>query len=122
MAQDIYLRDQISYLFHVNYVSTNELHSNNHEHFQTNTTVCSVNRWDKQHPSGPIVNPSHFQKSPYYAGINIFNNLRSSLKSLMNKVAQLKVALKKYLNTHAFCSVDIFIVTKFFFCGVGRSP
>jgi hypothetical protein len=35
------------------------------------------------------------------SGIKIFNNLPSSLKSLMNEKAEFKVALKRYLTTHS---------------------
>jgi hypothetical protein len=42
---------------------------------------------------------SCFQKSTYYSGIKIFNNLPSSLKSLMNEKSEFKAALKRYLNT-----------------------
>jgi hypothetical protein len=38
----------------------------------------------------------------YHSGNKIFNNLPSSLKSLMNAKAKFKVALKQYLNTHSF--------------------
>jgi hypothetical protein len=48
----------------------------------------------------------------YYSGIKIFNNLPSSLKSLTNEKAEFKVALKRYLNTHSFYSVDKFLLSK----------
>jgi hypothetical protein len=51
-----------------------------------------------------------FQKSAYYAGIKIFNSLPSSLTSLVNKKAQFKVALKRYLITHSLYSVDEFLM------------
>jgi hypothetical protein len=57
-------------------------------------------------------NLTFFQKSTYYSGINIFNNLPSSLKSLMNEKAEFKVALKRYLNTCSFYSVDEFLLSK----------
>jgi hypothetical protein len=60
----------------------------------------------------PIANLLCFQKSTYYVGIKIFNNLPSGLKSLMNEKAQFKVALKRYLNTHSFYSVDEFLLSK----------
>jgi hypothetical protein len=47
----------------------------------------------------------------YYSGINIFNNLPFSLKSVMNGQAKFKVALKRYLNTRSFYSVDEFLVS-----------
>jgi hypothetical protein len=60
----------------------------------------------------PIVNLSCFQKGPYYAGIRIFNGLPSDLKGLMNVKAKFKIALKWYLNTHSFYSVDEYLLCR----------
>jgi hypothetical protein len=68
---------------------------NTQERFQTNSAVHSVNTRNKHHLHRPIANLSCFQKSTYYVGIKIFNNLPSSLESLMNEKAQFKVALKR---------------------------
>jgi hypothetical protein len=51
-------------------------------------------------------------ESAYYAGIKIFNSLPSNLRSLMNKQTQFKGALKMYLNTHLFYSVEKFLMFK----------
>jgi hypothetical protein len=83
---------------------------NNQEHFQTNSAVHSVNTRNKHHLHIPAANLTCFQKSTYYSGIKIFNNLPSGLKSLMNEKAQFEVALKRYLNTHSFYSVGEFLV------------
>jgi IS1 family transposase len=79
---------------------------NNQEHFHTNSTIHSVNTRNRDHLHRPTANLSCFQKSAYYAGINIFNSLSSNLRSLMNKKAQFKITLKRYLNTHSYCSVE----------------
>jgi hypothetical protein len=50
--------------------------------------------------------------STLYSGIKIFNNLPSSLKSVINEEAKFKVALKAYLNTHSFYFVDEFLVSR----------
>jgi hypothetical protein len=70
---------------------------NNQEHFQTNSAIHSVNTRNRDHLHRPTTNLLRFQKSVYYAGIKIFNSLPSNLRSLMNKKAQFKVALKKIL-------------------------
>jgi hypothetical protein len=85
---------------------------NNEEHFQTNSAVHSVNTWNRDHLKRPFAILSCFQKSAYCSGIEIFNSLPSRLKSLMNERAQFKVALKRYLNTHPFYSVDDFLMFK----------
>jgi hypothetical protein len=46
------------------------------------------------------------KKSTFYAGIRIFNSLPLSLISLKNEKTKFNVALRKYLNTHCFYSVD----------------
>jgi hypothetical protein len=62
------------------------------------------------HLDRPIANLSCFQRSAYFAGIKIFNSLPSNLTSLVNKKAQFKLALKRYLITHSFYSVDEFLM------------
>jgi hypothetical protein len=84
---------------------------NNLEHFHS-SAVHSVNTRNKHHLDRPVANLRCFQKSTCYSGIKIFNNLPSSVKSLMNEKAKFKVALKSYLNTHSFYSVDEFLVSK----------
>jgi hypothetical protein len=84
----------------------------NQERFHANADVHSVNTRKKHQLHRTIANLSCFQKSAYYAGINIFNNLPSGLKSLMNAKAQFKVAPKLYFHTHSFYSVDEFLLSK----------
>jgi hypothetical protein len=72
---------------------------NNQEHFQTNSAIHSVKTRNRDHLHRPTANLSCFQKNAYCAGMRIFNSLPSSHISLMNKKAQLKVAVKRYLNT-----------------------
>jgi IS1 family transposase len=67
---------------------------NNQEHFQTNSAIHSVNTRNRGHLHRPTANLSCFQKSAYYPDIKIFNSLPSSLRSLMNKQTQFKIALK----------------------------
>jgi hypothetical protein len=53
-----------------------------------------------------------FQKGAHYAGIKIFNSLPPSLKTISDKKEIFKIALKRYLNTHTFYSVDEFLQFK----------
>ena len=46
------------------------------------------------------------KKDAFYAGIRIFDVVLHSSSILINDKTKFKVALKKYLNTHAFYSVD----------------
>jgi hypothetical protein len=71
---------------------------NSQEHFKSNSASHSVNTRNNTHNlHRPAANLSCFQKHAYYSGINIFNNVPCSLKTLTNKNVQFKTALK---NTH----------------------
>jgi hypothetical protein len=70
----------------------------------------SVNTRNKNQLSRPVANLLCFQKSAYYAGIQIVNSLPSSLISLINKKEQFKVALKRYLIIHSFYCGDEFVM------------
>jgi IS1 family transposase len=85
---------------------------NNQENFQTNSSIHNSNTRNKHHLHRPNANLSCFQKSTLYDGIRIYNSLPSSLTSLKNGKAKFKVALKRYLNTHSFFSVDEFFMCK----------
>jgi hypothetical protein len=60
----------------------------------------------------PNANLSCFQKSTFHAAIKIFNRLPLSLISVKNEQTKFKVALRKYLNTHCFYTVDEFFMYK----------
>jgi hypothetical protein len=85
---------------------------NNLELFQTNSAIHSVNTRNKNHLHRPVANFSCFQKGAYYADIKIFNSLPPSLKTISDKKEKFKVALKRYLNTHTFYSVEEFLQFK----------
>jgi hypothetical protein len=53
-----------------------------------------------------------FKKSTFYAGIKIFNSLPSSVTVLKNDKTKSRAALKKYLNTHSFYSLDEYFMCK----------
>jgi hypothetical protein len=85
---------------------------NNEENFQTNSSIYSIDTRNKHHLHRPNANLSCFQKSTFYASIRIFNRLPLSLISLKNEKTKFKVALRKYLNTRSFYSVDEFFMYK----------
>ena len=82
----------------------------NQENFQTNSSVHNIETKNTGHFHGPIANLSCFQKSAFYSGIRIFNSLPRELTNLKNEKAKFKVALKRYLNTYFFYSVDAFLM------------
>jgi hypothetical protein len=78
----------------------------NQENFQTNSSIHNINTRNKHHLHRPNANLSCSQKSIFYACIKIFNSLSRSLTVPKNKKAKFKLALRKYLNTNSFYSVD----------------
>jgi len=52
---------------------------NSKEIFETNTSIHNINTSNKHHLHRPNPNLSCVQKSTFYAGIKIFNNLPSSV-------------------------------------------
>jgi hypothetical protein len=49
-----------------------------------------------------------YQKGVYYSGVKVFNSLPKTLKDISNKPGKFKVALKRFLQTHSFYSLDEF--------------
>ena len=66
----------------------------------------NINTRNKHHLHRPVANLSCFQKGASYSGIRIFNSLPRIITNLKNKKTQFKVALKKFLNSHFFYSVN----------------
>ena len=61
-----------------------------------------------KHLHRPNASPSYFQRRTICGGIKIFNSLPPSTTILKNDKAKLIAALRKYLHTHSFYSVDEF--------------
>jgi hypothetical protein len=76
--------------------------------FQTNVTVHGLNTRNKMQLHRPVTNLSCFQKGVSYAAVKIFNRLPSSISNLRNDKKQFKSALRRYLMTHCFYSINEF--------------
>ena len=86
--------------------------------FKTNSSIHNINTRNKHHLHRPNANLSYFQKRTYYAGIKIVNSLPPSAIILKNDKAKFKTALRKYLHTHFFYSVDELFMCKDVFCKI----
>jgi hypothetical protein len=80
------------------------------EKFQTNSDIHSTRYRYNIHV--PNSNLSKYQKGVYYSGIKIFNNLPPNVKNLSHNVKMFKRALKEYLLSHSFYSVEEFTLAK----------
>ena len=85
---------------------------NNQEIFQTNSSIHNINTTNKHPLHKPNVKLSFFQKSSFYAGIKIFNILLPSVTILKKHKAKFKAAVRKYLYTYSFYSLDEFFMCK----------
>ena len=86
---------------------------NNQVIFQTNSSMHNVNTRNKNHIHRPNANLSCIQKSTFYAGSKIFNSVPPSVSILKNDKVKFKGALRKYLHTHSFYSVDEFFMCQY---------
>jgi len=85
---------------------------NNQEIFQTNSSIHDVDTRNKLHLHRQNANLFCFQKNTCYASIKILNNLPPSATILRNDKAKFKAAVRKYLHTHFFYSVNECFVFK----------
>ena len=81
----------------------------NHENFQTNSTIYNTNTRNKHYLHRQNAKLSCFGKSTLYAGIKVFNSLPPSMTICKNYMTKFQAALRKYLNTHNFHSIDTFL-------------
>jgi hypothetical protein len=54
----------------------------------------------------PVVNLTIFQKGVWFSGIKLYNHLPSTLKQLSYSIPKFKVALKRFLTTKSFYTVE----------------
>jgi hypothetical protein len=80
--------------------------ADNMEKFQTNSDIHSINTRHKHDLHQPCANLTSYQNGAYYAGFKLFNTLPDSIKSLNHDVKVFKPALKGYLLSHSFYSVE----------------
>jgi hypothetical protein len=84
----------------------------NIEKFQTNPNIHNINTRYRYNLHVSNTNLSKYQKGVYYSGIKLFNNLPPTIKSLNHDIKKFKPALKEYLLSHSFYSVEKFTSTK----------
>jgi hypothetical protein len=77
--------------------------------FTFNCDVHNIQTRQKVDMHMPSSKLTLFQKGVQYSGSKIFNHLPSSIKHLSNDVKSFKVALKNFLLTHIFNTVDEFV-------------
>jgi hypothetical protein len=76
--------------------------------FQTNSDIHNINTRYKHDLHQPSANLTSYHKGAYYAGIKLFSSLPDSIKSLNHDIKLFQPALKDYLLSHSFYSVEEF--------------
>ncbi|PNF25488.1 hypothetical protein B7P43_G05930 [Cryptotermes secundus] len=78
----------------------------NRECYITNSDVHARNTRFNHDLHLPVVNLMIFQKGGWYSGIKLHNHLSPELKQLSYDIPGFKVALKKFLITNSFYTVE----------------
>jgi hypothetical protein len=78
---------------------------------QTNSDIHSVSTRCRYNLHVPNTNLSKYQKGVYYTGIQLFNNLPHTIRSLNHDIKKLKPVLKEYFLSYSY-SVEEFTSTK----------
>jgi hypothetical protein len=78
----------------------------NGDYFKVNSEIHNINTRNKLNLHLPMSNLSVYQKGTYYSGIKVFNSLPSQTKDLSHNRNQFKHALKNFLYSHSFYTLD----------------
>ena len=83
---------------------------NNGNLFLDNADLYSVKTRNSYNLHPPLCHPTKYQKGVHYAGIRVFNQLPTSIKSLVNETKVFKKTLKRFLMDNSFYSMDEFFL------------
>jgi hypothetical protein len=78
--------------------------------FPSNIDSHSIDTRQGQNLYLPQANLTIYQKGAYYVGIKVFNKLPIEIKNTSNNLKKFKVALRHFLNTHSFYTVDEYLI------------
>jgi len=97
------------------YTFINKLHHQKTGNEKKKSSTHNINTRNKHHLHKPNASLLCFQTSTFYAIIKIFNSLPPSMTVITNDEEKFQTALRKYLHTHSFYSVDEFFMCKYDF-------
>jgi len=78
------------------------------DYFRFNSEIHGFNTKNKYNLHLPPTKLTIYQREPYYSGIKAFNNLPIYIKNLLQTKNQFKRALKEFLHTHSYYSLNDF--------------
>jgi hypothetical protein len=73
-----------------------------------NADLYSVKTRNSYNLHPPLSHLTKYQKGVYYAGIGVFNQLPTSIKSIVNETMMFKKTSKRFLMDNSFYSMDEF--------------
>jgi hypothetical protein len=77
--------------------------------YHTNSSIHTINTRYKNQLHRPVANLLCFQKGVFYSGLRIFNSLPLAILECQKNKSRFRAALRKYLVSHCFYSVDEFL-------------
>ena len=80
----------------------------NRNYFISNSVYYDSNARHRNDLQLPQATLAMYQKGVYYSGIKVFNGLPRALKDISSKPSKFKTALRKFLETPSFYSLDEF--------------
>jgi len=81
----------------------------NREHFRVNSEIHHINTRYRSNLHPPITHLSVHKKGAHYSGIKVFNSLPTHIKKLSHNRNHFKRALKNFLYTHSFYSLNEYL-------------
>jgi hypothetical protein len=78
----------------------------NKDLFKTNSDIHSFNTRFNHDLHIAVANLAVFQNAVQYSGIKVYNQLPQTLKQLSHNIPKFKVALKRFLFTHCFYTLE----------------
>ena len=82
---------------------------NNRNLFLDNADLYSIKTRNSYNLHTPLPHLTKYQKGVHYAGIRVFNQLPTSIKSLVNETKVFKKTLKRFLMDNSFYSMGEFL-------------
>jgi len=83
----------------------------NKDQFSLNSHIHAINTRHKNNLYVSAANLTLYQKGVYYSGIKIFNHLPITIKNLSSDRNRFQIALKKYLLSNSFYSLEEYFNT-----------
>jgi len=84
---------------------------NNRNHFTQNSVFYDSNTRHRNDLHLPQATLSMYQKGVYYSDIKVFNGLPRALNDISIRPGKFNIALRKFLETRSFYSIDEFLIT-----------